>query len=796
MMKLVSGHKNTYRTIWLKRLIITSVLFGVLIIALPYAIQFGIIKGLSDAGSKTISLDNVNFNPFTGKLSIHHLQTQELQQTQPDLSIASLTLQIDWLPLFKQRLLVTSLTIKDAHIKIEQKDPETLYVGNIKIPLSTPESSENKEQSTTWKFGLKKLHLINNSFVYQSTAFSDHFSINNLTIDEVFSWDPDNSSAFSFNTRLNQSPINGNINVSMFSEQPSINGQLSVKNLDLNSFASLVKNNVDELKGLLDTDIEFSVLLGENNIDYSQTGSLSIRQAAITAASIQYTLGSADWNGSAQLITTPEEPTIKAQGQLVLNELSSTNQLTKLVLGAAQKLTVNNLAIKKTSDITISSVEVERLFIGKKALNNSLLDSKKLLIDKLQVHDLTNIDIKEINVDRLNAALDINKHGDISLLNALINSLPTTEKKQTDDTNSSAKPLQFHVAQLAISKNSQIKFSKETEQERVKKEIMLEHVSIGNINSLTPKSPTPIDIQATIDQFSQLTIKGNIFPLSKKTNATIQTKLSAFELHEFSPIIRDELGYNIQNGQLNADLNIAIKDNILKGETSIEINQLALEAADESKMAKMTQQLSIPLDSALSLLRDDNNDIKLNIPINGDLASPDFNISDVINTAIGNALEGTVKNVLKYALQPYGVIFMAAEKAYGLATAIKLEALVFLPGDGTLPTNSITQLKQIGELMKKRPQLRIRICGFATDHDRVFLQNLANNTDTTSSVEQQEKLIHESLLKLANERQTTIKTYLVSNYHIEATRLFACKPQVENKPDSETATKPRVELMI
>ena len=74
-MKLVSGHKNTYRTIWLKRLIITSVLSGVLIIALPYAIQFGIIKGLSDAGSKTISLDDVDFNPFTGKLSIHHLQT-------------------------------------------------------------------------------------------------------------------------------------------------------------------------------------------------------------------------------------------------------------------------------------------------------------------------------------------------------------------------------------------------------------------------------------------------------------------------------------------------------------------------------------------------------------------------------------------------------------------------------------------------------------------------------------------------------------------------------------------------
>jgi len=795
-MKLASDHTKTSRTPWLKRLIISSLLFVALIIALPYAIQFGIVKGLNDAGSQTVVLDDVDFNPFTGKLSISHLRTQEPQQ--PDLSIASLSLQIDWLPLFRKRLLISSLTVKDAHIKIDQKDSKTLYVGSIKIPLNGTNSDTNEEPSTSWKVGLNKLNIINNSFAYQSAAFSDNFTISHLTIDEALSWDPDNLSTLSFNTRLNNSPINGHISASLFSEQPSAKGQLNVKNLNLNAFELLAGDNIDELKGLLDTDIEFSLLLGKNSIDYSQTGSLSIQQAAITNASVQHILGSADWSGFVQVITGADKPTINAQGQLTLSELSSTNQLTKLVLASTHELTVKHLTIKKINNIAISSIEADDLSIGKTALNNSLLESKKLIVDKIQLHDLNNINIKKISIDGLNAAIDINKQGDIPLLNTLTNSLPTADENKANETNNAANPFQFRVANIDISKNSQIKFSKETELERVKKEIVLDHLRIGNLNSLTPNSPTPINIQATIDQFSKLTIKGHVAPLSQKINTSIQTQLSAFELHDFSPIIKDELGYSIENGQLNADLDIDIKDNILDGKTSLEINQLALEPANESKAAKMTQQLSMPLESALSLLRDDNNNIKLNIPVKGDLASPDFNISDVINTALGNALQGTVKNVLKYALQPYGVMFMAAEKAYGIATSIRLEPLVFPPGESVLPENSINQINKIGELMQKRPQLSIHICGFATQHDHLFLQNLANSdsADSSPSTDTEEKPIQEPLLKLASERQAAVKTQLINNYHLKATRLFTCKPRVEKDLINETAAKPRVELLI
>lgn len=766
-----------------------------LIIALPYAIQFGIIKGLTNAGSKEVSVDDVDFNPFTGKLSINHLRAKRQQQA--ELSVDSLTLQVDWLPLFKKRLHITSLSIRGSSLKIEKADAKTLYIGGIRIPLDTADKNKKEDKPSSWGIGLNKLRLVNNSFSYQSPIFSDSFTVNDLTIDQALSWEPNHLSDFSFNTQLNQSLISGNISVSMFSDTPLIKGQLHIQKLNLNNFQPLVKEHLQELRGYVNSDIEFTLLVDKNTIDYKQTGALSINQATIAIPSLNNTLASANWNGTARYTTTSDVPSLYLQGQLELNELSSKNPQTKMRVAAAHKLVIKNLAIKQIQDIKTSSIEVDGLSLATNDLDHSLIDSKKMLIQEFQLQNLKDIDINQIKLGGLTAQIDINKHNDITLLKKLTDSLPIQEKNKTAKTEESAKPAQFHLASLAISKNSRIKFSKKTEQGSIKKDIQLEQLDMGEINSLKPKKPTPINLKATIDKFSTLSVKGKIYPFDEKTNTSLQSKLSAFELHEFSPLIREQLGYNIQNGQLNADLKIDIKEDILNGETSVEIHQLALEAADENKMAKMTQQLSMPLDSALSLLRDDNDDIKLNIPIRGNLASPDFNISDIINTALGNALQGTVKNVLKYALQPYGLIFMAAEKAYGVATAIKLDAVTFPPGQDTLPIDSANYLKRVGELMQKRPQLRIRVCGFATAQDRLFLQNAADKVNIDLSKEQQEKLIQDTLLELAKNRQIAVKSHLVATYQLEATRLFACKAQIETpQPIDSAENPPRVELLI
>jgi len=257
---------------------------------------------------------------------------------------------------------------------------------------------------------------------------------------------------------------------------------------------------------------------------------------------------------------------------------------------------------------------------------------------------------------------NINKQGHLTLLDSLTDSLKTNSKKN-DEPTTETDPTNFSIKGIELTGNNRINVAKAAQKGSVKKTILINTLNIGEIDTQKTEQYTPIALKATIDKHSSIKTDGKIALFSKTTNAEFKSTLNAFELPDYSPIISDQIGYDIQTGQLNASANLNIKQDMLDGKTDLEINQLALVTSDAKTASKMTQQLSMPLDSALSLLRDDNDDIALSIPIKGNITSPDFNISDVINTALGNALQGTVKNYLKYALQPSGLIFMAVERS-------------------------------------------------------------------------------------------------------------------------------------
>ena len=74
------------------------------------------------------------------------------------------------------------------------------------------------------------------------------------------------------------------------------------------------------------------------------------------------------------------------------------------------------------------------------------------------------------------------------------------------------------------------------------------------------------------------------------------------------------------------------------------------EAADKATDDK--QQASLPLDTALELLRDSDGNIALSVPVSGDVDNPQFDYSDAINQAMLSAAKGAV---LIY-FQPLGLL--------------------------------------------------------------------------------------------------------------------------------------------
>jgi len=769
--------------------LILLLIFGVIILSLPYAIKYGVQQGLLASGVSIAEIEGVDFNPFTGHLVLNNVKVQRAEK--PELIAQQLNLVIDWLPLFNKRIFISSLSLDGVFLELEQLADKKVRIAGIDLPDASEGNSPDSQSE--WGVGLNQLSLVNSSIQIKSPEQQTTVKINDLTLTHVFSWDKVESGSFSFNTDINGAHTTGQLALDLFAKKPSIKGKVKIKELELANYQLLVGDLVDKLQGKLSLDIAFQLTLPESGVEYSQSGSIQLSNLSIVNDSIQIDQQQSEWQGELNYSQLEEETKLFVEGKLVAKGIKAQNSQTQMTLLRVNSLLLEELTVKQAKDIKLSNIEVKGLLLAQKE-SAALLTTEAIQVASLQLSNKTDVEVGSILVNGLKSELDFNQRGELTLLDALLASTKTTtsnsgevgvEKEETTE-----EPVKIKIKSIEIGGDSQLNVLARTENGVVKKLVQIDQLELGELNNQTPKKLTPLNIEATINVLSKLSLKAKIAPFSSKVNTRAELKLKAFELYEFSPLIRKELGYNIESGQLNADINMSVEEDMLDGVNKLKINGLVMKPADTDKMAEMTSQLSMPLDSALSLLRDSDDNIALEIPIKGNLAEPDLDISGVINTALGSALQGTAKNVLKYALQPYGLIYMAAEKTYGAATAINLEAIEFEPANASVSKDSTAYIQKIAGLLSKRPSLKLRLCGVAVPADKLALIKKGEQ----SAKQKQDKpleITDEQLTALAHERVMSIKKALASDYKIEADRLFTCLPKIETE-----TTKPRVDISI
>jgi outer membrane protein OmpA-like peptidoglycan-associated protein len=167
---------------------------------------------------------------------------------------------------------------------------------------------------------------------------------------------------------------------------------------------------------------------------------------------------------------------------------------------------------------------------------------------------------------------------------------------------------------------------------------------------------------------------------------------------------------------------------------------------------------------------------------------------------------------LKYLFQPYGTMMTVVElgiMAGKKITALRLDPVFFAAGSAELSTAAVIYVERVAELMKTRPQIRIRLCGLATAADTGIKNEPATKKEPvqptkpeevpeTSKTEPFPEKVQPlsddqgQLRELVRERSERIKEYLVKNYGIEDDRLLVCQPEYDPREDA----KPRVELLI
>ena len=193
--------------------------------------------------------------------------------------------------------------------------------------------------------------------------------------------------------------------------------------------------------------------------------------------------------------------------------------------------------------------------------------------------------------------------------------------------------------------------------------------------------------------YAPLDITGEVDPLKGKPYIDLTISFKNIELPKFNVYSKKFLGYEIEKGKLILDLHYNIDNDKLNSSNRVLFDQLTLGKKVDSKDAT-----ALPLEFAISLLKNPKGEIDLDLPITGDLSDPKFHFGNVVATVLRNFIMGIVTAPFKFL-----------GNLVGLAGGQDLGFVAFEPGESRLGQAQKDKLDKLITVLGKKPNLKLEI---------------------------------------------------------------------------------------
>lgn len=283
------------------------------------------------------------------------------------------------------------------------------------------------------------------------------------------------------------------------------------------------------------------------------------------------------------------------------------------------------------------------------------------------------------------------------------------------------------LQQLAVTADqplTRIDISDQSVTPSLQAQLSLYELSIGEIKpDLAGAQPAltqavPLHMLLGLDDYNRISVDGELSLFSRDgqlyPQGTIKLRTEQLDLVPFNGYLNATIGYQVERGMLDVNADIRLNKAQLGGEIRILLRNSRFIPSNEETINRVSKQISMPVDTALDLLRDDNGNVRLTVPLSGDLSNPDVGLSDLTNQLSKLALQQGALYYLKQTLQPYATMLTVATYAGDYLFSIRLDALNYQPGVAELSDEQKPRVEKIAQLMVKKTDLELRVCPFVS----------------------------------------------------------------------------------
>lgn len=232
----------------------------------------------------------------------------------------------------------------------------------------------------------------------------------------------------------------------------------------------------------------------------------------------------------------------------------------------------------------------------------------------------------------------------------------------------------------------------------------------GRVTGLSSQAGTvaQLDLRGSLANHSPLQVSGAINPLSAAAFADVKASFKDIDLPPFTPYSGKYAGYAITRGALTMEVSYKLQNRKLAAQNRFLVDQFEFGDKVDSKTAT-----KLPVKLAVSLLRDKDGVIDLDLPMEGSLDDPKFRIGKVVWKLIGNLIG-------KAVTAPFALL----GKLLG-GGGQEFSSVDFADGRETPDEAAKKKLDALAKALENRPALKLEATGrFSGEKDREGLKRL------------------------------------------------------------------------